>query len=252
MDDKKFENGPEMFRMSGEVSPAPALEKSPSGADNFEKSMENGVPPFAGEEFGVASPDNNYYGESADDGKNEVENNYNEGVSDAARLIDYGLDAATKQFGVEGVVQRIKGFDVSGSMNPIGDFLKELGVNTREERKELREENEAEKVSREEFRENMDVEQQKKSIEGALKAIADMKELIAEVEDADPRYEELRENAKRAGMGYFEYAVKEYGTRNLSKLFESLNAQREKKEEESEPKEEVQAENGLNQEIFDK
>ena len=66
-----------------------------------------------------------------------------------------------------------------------------------------------------------------------------MKELIMEVEGADPRYEELRAGARAAGKGYFEYAVSSYGTRGLTELFQALSAQKEKAEtEEEKPKEE--------------
>ena len=58
-----------------------------------------------------------------------------------------------------------------------------------------------------------------------------MKELIAEVEGADPRYEALREGARSAGKGYFEFAVSEYGVRGLTELFAVLGRQREKDEE---------------------
>ena len=70
-----------------------------------------------------------------------------------------------------------------------------------------------------------------------------MKELIAEVESADPRYEELRTAAKAYGKGYFEYAVKNYGLRGLTELFSVLADQKEKKEkQEEEPKESEQTE----------
>ena len=64
-----------------------------------------------------------------------------------------------------------------------------------------------------------------------LTSIEDMKELIAEVEGADPRYEALREGARSAGKGYFEFAVSEYGVRGLTELFAVLGRQREKDEE---------------------
>ena len=62
----------------------------------------------------------------------------------------------------------------------------------------------------------------------------DMKELIVEVEGADPRYEELRAGAKAAGKGYFEYAVGSQYNRGLTDLFRTLAAQREARPEVSE------------------
>jgi len=69
---------------------------------------------------------------------------------------------------------------------------------------------------------------QNRSYEGAFQALNDMKELIGEVEGADPRYEELREGARKAGKGYFEYAVSSYGTQGLTELFSALATQKEK------------------------
>ena len=72
---------------------------------------------------------------------------------------------------------------------------------------------------------------------GAFKAIEDMKELVAGVEGADPLYEELRNNARSAGMGCFEYAVKDYGVRGLTELFKVLSEQKKKAEEEAKMRE---------------
>ena len=51
------------------------------------------------------------------------------------------------------------------------------------------------------------------------------------MEGADPRYEVLREGARSAGKGYFEFAVSEYGVRELTELFAVLGQQREKEKE---------------------
>ena len=129
------------------------------------------------------------------------------------------------------MVQKIKSFDASGMEDPIRGFYEYLGINNSEERKDLREENMAAKPSETEFREGVNAPSREKSVEGAFAAIDDMKELIAEVEGADPRYEALREGARSAGKGYFEFAVSEYGVRGLTELFAVLGRQREKDEE---------------------
>lgn len=206
---------------------------------DFAKNFEQDVPPFAGEQFGIAHQDNDYYGESMDD-----DSEYDEGVSDAATLINYGLDAVAREKGVEAVIQGIKSFDVTGSSNPLRDLYVHLGIDNPEELDDVREESLATKPAKEKFRDEYNMPRtQRRSREGAIKAIQDMKELIAEVESADPRYEELRSSAKSYGKGYFEYAVKDYGLRGLTDLFSVLANQREHKEqEESQGQDNVQNE----------
>ncbi|MBQ5812476.1 hypothetical protein IIW29_02825, partial [Candidatus Saccharibacteria bacterium] len=220
-------------------------EREVAPSEDFEKSFETGVPPFAGEQggemqyeqngetqYGQATMENLYYGEAKDDGEvNDVGEQYDAGIADAATLINYGLDAAARELGVEAVVQKIKGFDASGRENPIGDLFRELGVNTPEQAELIREEGMATTANEREFREGVNNPGQKRSYEGALKALSDMKELIGEVEGADPRYAELRAGARAAGKGYFEYAVSEFGSRGLTELFSVLARQREKADE---------------------
>ena len=215
------------------------FEKFPSGGESdqvvpvgqdFEKAMDSGVPEFAGDEFGFNS-DADVSDVEVAVGESEESAEYDAGISDAAALINYGLNAATREMGVELVVQKIKSFDPSGSNDPIGDFFRYLGLDSPEERKEVRSESVAAKPSEIEFRNDVNAPSEKRSVEGAFAAIKDMKELISEVEGADPRYEELRMGAKAAGKGYFEYAVSNYGTRGLTELFTVLGQQREKKDE---------------------
>ena len=209
-------------------------ERTVAEGQDFERAFSKGVPEFAGEQFGVAHEGNEYYGEATDGAKNE-ERVDNEGVADAAALINYGLDAAARELGVEMVVQRVKGFDASKSEDPIKDLYEYLGVDTRQEQQDVQEEAEAAKPKEAEFRGETGMpKNMNRSVEGAREAIADMKELIAEVEGADPRYEELRAGARGAQMGYFEYAVKDFGVRGLTELFGVLAEQREKKAVEGE------------------
>lgn len=208
----------------------------PPGQD-FAKSFEEGVPEFVGEQttevqYGQASPENLYYGEAKDDKKEaDAREEYDEGIADAAAIINYGLDAAARDLGVETVVQKIKGFDASGREDPIGDLFRELGINSSEESQAVKDESAAMVANETAFREGANNPGQRRSPEGAFRALADMKELISEVEGADPRYEELRAGAKSAGKGYFEYAVSKFGTQGLTELFSVLAQQREKADE---------------------
>ena len=215
------------------ASPETRAKRSIPPEQDFEKNYaESGVPPFAGEQFGVARKENEFYGESKDDTESEKADN--EGITNAASLINYGLDAVAREIGVEATVQGIKSFDASKSDNPIRDLYIHLGIDTIEELDDARDESEATKAYRERFRSEYNMPRtQQKTREGAIKAIQDMKELIIEVEGADPRYQELRDSAKGANKGYFEYAVKDFGLRGLTDLFGVLAEQRKKKEQEA-------------------
>ncbi len=221
-------NGENKFEKFPGGNPGEVSAEQMAKAERWESAMENGVPNYTGEQqFGVANENNEFYGEAAAD-EAEAGEAYDKGISDAAALINYGLNAAAREKGVEYVVQTIRNFNAFGSEDPIKKLFSELGVDTPEEKRNIQEEDLATKENMEEFRGGVNAPSQTKSIEGALKAIEDMKELIAEVEVADPRYEELRAGAKAAGKGYFEYAVSAFGTQDLTTLFKVLAMQREK------------------------
>ncbi len=236
-DAAKFEKAP---GASGEVS-GERIEKVKEWSD----AMTN-APEFAGDQFGVAKEENNYYGETVKNSEDQEE--YNKGITEAAALINYGLNAASRELGVEQTVQKIKSFNTEGTTDPIGDLYHHLGIDTNKEKKDLREEAMASKPSENGFRNaSMNAPQQRRSLEGAIEAINDMKELITEVEGADPRYDKLRAGAKAAGKGYFEYAVSGYGVRGLTELFQVLGKQKKDAEEEMK-KEEVKEEESAEKE----
>lgn len=188
---------------------------------DFEKSFAKGIPKFAGEQPGMTDENN----QPSDETATELNN---EGLNGAAVLINYGLDAIAREKGVEAVVQGIKTFDASKSDKPLRDLYVHLGINNIEDLKDAKEESDATRQVRDHFRDEYNMPSiRNRSREGMLKAIQDMKELIAEVEGVDPRYEELRNAAKTAGKGYFEYAVKDYGVRGLTELFSVLAKQKE-------------------------
>lgn len=234
MEDNTFEKFPS-------ASPEASAERSVPPKQDFENSFAEGVPEFSGDKFGIAHENNDFYGESVKEDSESEE--YNDSVANAASLINYGLDAIAREKGVEVVVQGIKSFDTTGSENPLRDLYDHLGIDTREEFEDVRDESMASKFKKTQFREEYNMPKtEKRTREGMLKAIADMKELIAEVETADPRYEELRQSAKNYGKGYFEYAVKDFGLRGLTDLFSVLAEQKKKKEEEEKKEEAKPAE----------
>lgn len=179
------------------------------------------------EKFGTANENNEFYGEATD------ENELDDTLINASPIVGY-LNAAAREHGVEAVVQSIKSFDVSGTNQPIKDFYEHLGVETNAEREDIRDEAKVAKPSEIDFKDKYGlVEDEKKSKDAAIEAIKNMKHLIAGVEGADPKYEELREGARAAKMGYFEYAVKDYGVKGFTELFDVLASQKEKTYEDS-------------------
>ena len=190
---------------------------------NFEDSFKNGVPSFSG--FGSGEKNS-----ESDDAATE----YNEGLADASAIINYGIDAAVREEGendaaaIQKVTNVLRDFDASNSENPIRDLFRSLGVETREEMSEVRDEADASAPAELELRTQYSMPKtDERSREGAIAAIKSMKELIAEVEGASPIYEDLRQGARAAGMGVFEYAVKNSDTRSLTELFKVLAEQRE-------------------------
>ena len=169
--------------------------------------------------------------EVAGDNNQEQDQNQIEGINDAAALINYGVDAAARELGVETVVQKIKTFDVSGPGDPIEKLFGYLGIDTPKEFDNVRYEFKAAKPAVAEFRENNEIPMVKRSNAGAIKAIKDMKELISEVEGADPAYDELRNGAKGMQKGYFEYAVMGIEKPGLTDLFDVLKTYKPDEEE---------------------
>lgn len=226
MNENDFEKFPEGRIENGE---------RPLAGDDF---SEVEWPPFGGEASGEVNEENAGDTENAENVSNEgygegvkksieSEGEYNADISDAAAIINYGLNAAALKYGVPKVVETIKNYDPEGSTNPVKDLFESLGVDTPEEFKEVKEEARAIASSEEEFRVEQSVQGKgNNSNMGAMAAIKDMKELISEVEGADPRYEDLRERARSFGVGVFEYAVKDFGVRGLTELFDVLAQQR--------------------------
>ena len=214
MDGNSFEVDPWVKKSEEQILPPD---------QNFEDSFKNGVPSFSG--FGSGEKNS-----ESDDAATE----YNEGLADATAIINYGIDAAVREEGendaaaIQKVTNVLRDFDASNSENPIRDLFRSLGVETREEMSEVRDEADASAPAELELRTQYSMPKtDERSREGAIAAIKSMKELIAEVEGASPIYEDLRQGARAAGMGVFEYAVKNSDTRSLTELFKVLAEQRE-------------------------
>ena len=214
MDGNSFEVDPWVKKSEEQILPPD---------QNFEDSFKNGVPSFSG--FGSGEKNS-----ESDDAATE----YNEGLADASAIINYGIDAAVREEGendaaaIQKVTNVLRDFDASNSENPIRDLFRSLGVETREEMSEVRDEADASAPAELELRTQYSMPKtDERSREGAIAAIKSMKELIAEVEGASPIYEDLRQGARAAGMGVFEYAVKNSDTRSLTELFKVLAEQRE-------------------------
>ncbi len=215
------------------------LEKAKDWKNAMSGETGSEVPEFKGDKFGIAKEENNYYGEAVDD---EVENKYDSDLAEASNILNFGLDSMARTIGVEATINLIKSFDLSGSTDPIGDLMRNAGIDTEVEVNDLVDESEANASKVAEARRDINTSSHSKSVEAARNAILEMKELISEVEGADPRYDTLRNGAKSAGMGYFEYAIKDNNTRGLAELFQVLATQEKEEAAESSDNEEENSE----------
>lgn len=244
MNDNNFENYP------GSKHNQEPSEADLARADEWENAMSsNDVPEYSGEASASSDPELSEMAVAAEEGIAE-ETQDNGGLSNAAAIIYYGLNTAARQYGVETVIQAIKGFNNFGSENPVKDLFDQLGIDTPEEFKDNNMEAQAIGYQENEFLSSSPSSPgpKNRSKEGALKAIQDIKELISEVEGADPRYEQLRREAKAAGKGYFEYAVGSSVNRGLTDLFDALAAEPKKEKSIDQTSEEQET---LNPEILE-
>lgn len=190
-----------------------------------------------------------YFGErsaadtsEATDASGEAVDGYNKDISEGAAILNYGLNGAAAQLGVGVVVEGIKNFDVSSSENPVRDLLNSLGIDSKPEFKELRENQAAHKDNQNAFydSDNGPVVLTR-SNEGARKAIEDMQDLIRAVEKDDDDYADLREAAKVNNKNLFEQAITEYKVQDLASLFSALTEIKRQKKSEFEKQEEIKA-----------
>lgn len=157
---------------------------------------------------------------------------YDDEIAGAASLINYGVNAAANEMGVGFVVDKICEFDPSGLDDPIKGLYEHLGVDTPEEQGELRDERQGTKNREIGFAADSPNAQpvKKRSREGAMQAIKDLKELVLSVK-TDPKYDSLRAEASAMGMNVFDYAVRGYEKQDFVTLMRVLAEQRETEEE---------------------
>ena len=155
-----------------------------------------------------------------------------ENIADASAIINYGLNAASHEKGVEQVIQTINNFVSKGDEDPIEQLFNDLDIDTKTELKDTAEEARAAKPEENAFR-SEDINAPatiNKSHEGALAAIQNVKDLVTEVQTS-PAYADLRAEALSSGLGVFEYAVKKYAVRDLTVLFRALSEQKQEYEQ---------------------
>lgn len=186
-------------------------------AATWEQAMTD-APEFAGNNFGQPTAP-----ETPNDTNLETEN-HDENIADASAILNYGLNAAAREKGVDAVVNTIKNFVYKGQGDPIIQLLTELGVDTPKEFNELKDESHAIKPDENIFRNESPNAPTtlNKSMEGALNAIQEFKLLITEVESS-PEYNTLRNEALKNGKSIYGEALSKYDTRDLTTLFNALS-----------------------------
>lgn len=224
-------------------------ERSIPPSEDFEKSFASGVPEFAGskspeipaDKYGIAKPENNYYGETVkndaakdESATSEPSEEYDPNISDAAALINYGIGAASESAGgMEVLFQKVKAFDASGREDPIGDFFQYLGVDSPIENRIVQDQNAAASAEEAAFRSGANAPSQRKSVEGARAAFRALQDLIRRTENGvDPRFNQLNAEAATAGMPRFDYIARVVlgGEKNLMGVLNYLAQQREQAE----------------------
>ena len=182
-------------------------EREVAPSEDFEKSFETGVPPFAGEQggevqYGQATAENLYYGEAKDDEEvkqGEAENKRDEGIAAAGMAVDLLGNPRVDDV----MLRKIYEFNVDGSKNPILELKQMLGI-AGDQSEDLTGEYELESS------ENAPIEMER-SFEGDRLAIKFLQELIGEVLNADVDYSELR----ASGHGVVEQAGRENEERGV-------------------------------------
>ena len=162
-------------------------------------------------------------------GNNPTDAERDKSIAEASAIIKYGVNAASREVGVESVMQTINNFVPEGDNDPIKQLYLELGIDTQKNYKEFREEARATKARENEFLSNNvnAPASMKRSKEDALQAIKEVKDLVSEVKSS-PAYADLREEALHCNKGVFEYAVSKYGVRDLTVLFDALSEEKQK------------------------
>ncbi len=199
--------------------------------DEWNNAMSSDVPEFAGEEGGQSqiAPE-----------RLAANTGYDDDLAKAAGSIR-ALDAPAQKYGAGAVMEAIKTTDISTSENPIGDIYQSLGVDTREEREELRDIREASKDRVDEFQDRTGMppamERTTNKVDAANRArfeIDELKSLATKVEGESARFAELRDEARAQGDNVYDVAVRGTKKRGMADLFEVLRTQEERGSEQPE------------------
>lgn len=108
-------------------------------AEYWEEEMKNGAPEFAGDEFGYKTPQeftdmednlNPYFNSELPD---QPELRPNNALSDAAQLVGYGFDTASRTYGLESVIDAIVETDETQHyQNPLGAIYERIAPDPQE------------------------------------------------------------------------------------------------------------------------
>ncbi len=188
--------------------------------------------------FGNANEENEFYGESKDDGGEEQSGQGNE-MGDTKKTMSEVLSDAVSKYGYGRTMQKLSECDVSGSNDPVGDLYYYMGLGTTHEGEE---EAKHEVGMTDGEADNKEIVSSDQDVQGVRTEINNMKKIINEVKGANPVYEGLRQGAWAAGMDVFEYAAKAYEVQSLPELFQVLEQQREQSNEVEEKQKEQEEE----------
>lgn len=163
--------------------------------------------------------------ETVDDSSTAPEKSFDEDISNASQILNY---ANKTSFGAQDTIDKINTFDATLHENSQTELLQTLGIaqqnynSTTEQYEDL---NKIESQRNKDLQnsnflnnENNSIEPQQKSKNNFENAVSEIKDLVNIVNTSE-EYSDLREKAKSAGMGPFDYIVKESPTRDLATLF---------------------------------
>ena len=191
---------------------------------NYDKSNE----PLAGEYQANADRWNNAFpSENQEKETEKNEDKFDENISGAAAIINYGpINAAAREMGVTAVIETIYNFVPDGSNTPIMEqLLLNCGIDTPKEVKDLKEEQRASIIDESESRTNVNIPStiHHPSEQGILKAILEFKELVSEIKTS-PDFKELREGAMTAQRNFWDFLVMNLPMkdRSLTTVFKKL------------------------------
>ena len=180
--------------------------------------------------------------ETITENKAEETPDRDESIAAASAVLNLGLNATAREKSVGEVVEAIKYYSLEDGKNPIIPLNETVGIDTKEEFQDLKDEMKASKPKEDAFRSDVNAPATiQKNRFAAQEAIRKFKDLIREVETS-PVYADLRAEALADGksQNVFEYAAKKYNANNtatqsstpdLIMLFHALSEEKKKYED---------------------